>query len=174
MNIVIILRLKKIFARPSLQENRPQSELANASTTNIPKKELRSVKSGDKTSAPKNISRTKTKTSLVTVPEEISTVSQVSTHWERKAMKTFASGCHTKRGEGQEGQERETKEERGEDDEAADHHHDQLHLADQPELHLRHHRLQLQQGQHRGGDGESGDQPQDGFNKKTKHTSIES
>jgi len=82
MNIVIILRLKKIFARPSLQENRPQSELANASTTNIPKKELRSVKSGDKTSTPKNISRTKTKTSLVTVPEEISTVSQVVTQRE--------------------------------------------------------------------------------------------
>ena len=163
MNIVIILRLKKIFARPSLQENRPQSELANASTTNIPKKELRSVKSGDKTSTPKNISRTKTKTSLVTVHEEISTVSQVSTHWERKAIKTFTSGCHTKRGEGQEGQERETKEERGEDDEAADHHHDQLHLADQPELHLRHHRLQLQQGEHRGGDGEPGNQSQDGF-----------
>ena len=31
------------------------------------------------------------------------------------------------------------------------HHHDQLHPADQPELHLRHHRLQLQQGEHRGG-----------------------
>ena len=29
--------------------------------------------------------------------------------------------------------------------------HDQLHPADQPELHLRHHRLQLQQGEHRGG-----------------------
>jgi len=26
--------------------------------------------------------------------------------------------------------------------------HDQLHPADQPELHLRHHRLQLQQGEH--------------------------
>ena len=77
-------------------------------------------------------------------------------------MKTF-SGCHKKTGQRQ---ETETKEERGEDDEAADHDHDQLHRADQPELHLRHHRLQLQQGEHRGGDGELGDQPQEGAPQK--------
>ena len=145
MNIVIILRLKKAFARPSLQENRSQPELPTvscaASTANIHKKEVQGVKTGEKAqkadTSPKKISRAMTKTSLHTIHEEISTVSQVTNYWERKKITTF-SGCHKKTGEW-ERQETETKEERGEDDEAVDHHHDQLHLAHQPQLHLRHH-----------------------------------
>ena len=73
-------------------------------------------------------------------------------------MKTFP-GCHKKTGQRQ---ETETKEERGEDDEAADHNHDQLHSADQPELHLRHHRLQLQQGEYWRSDGKPWCEPQEG------------
>ena len=165
MNIVIILRLKKAFARPSLQENRSQPEVATVScatsATNIPKKEVQGFNTGEKAETfPKKVSRAMTRTSLHTIHEEISTVSQVTNDWERKAIITF-SGCHQETGEW-ERQEAETKEERGEDDEVADHHHDQLHLAHQPQLHLRHHRLQLQQGEHRGVNGEPGDQPQDG------------
>ena len=89
MNIVIILRLKKIFARPSLQENRSEPELATVATTNIAKKELRGVKTGERAAAssPKKISRAATKTSLGSIHEDIPTVSQVTnnhSHWKKR------------------------------------------------------------------------------------------
>ena len=82
MNIVIILRLKKAFARPSLQENRSQPETTSCATftTNIPKKKVQSVKTDEKAeTAPKRaLRKSETKTSLHTIHEEISTVSQVN------------------------------------------------------------------------------------------------
>lgn len=75
------------------------------------------------------------------------------------------SGCDQQTAEWDR-QEAETKEERGEDDEVADHHHDQLHLAHQPTTYS------LQQGEHRGVNGELGDQPQEGAPQKDKSRRI--
>ena len=87
MNIVIILRLKKAFARPSLQANRSQPESAATSTTNKVQglKTDESAKKAE-TAPKKALRKSETKTSLHTIHEEISTVSQVTIQWERKKM----------------------------------------------------------------------------------------
>ena len=92
MNIVIILRLKKAFARPSLQANRSQPESAATSTTNKkevqgPETDERAKKAG--TSPKRALRKSETKTSLHTIHEEISTVSQVTIQWERKTENVY-------------------------------------------------------------------------------------
>lgn len=92
MNIVIILRLKKAFARPSLQANRSQPETATTSTTN--KKEVQGPETDERakkaeTAQKKALRKSETKTSLHTIHEEISTVSQVTAQWERKTGNVY-------------------------------------------------------------------------------------
>ena len=75
MNAVIILRLKRAFARPSLQENRSQAMIANE-TSSSAAAYSKDVANTQNNKMPK-ITRSATKTSLCTIHEEISTVSQV-------------------------------------------------------------------------------------------------
>ena len=75
MNAVIILRLKRAFARPSLQENRSQAMIANETSSSATANSTDVLNTQNKKMA--KITRSATKTSLCTIPEEISTVSQV-------------------------------------------------------------------------------------------------
>ena len=81
MNIVIILRLKRAFARPSLQENRSQAE-TSATISNTANEKVQGEKLVKRVQilfhSPK-ASRITAQKSLDTIPEEISTVSQVAT-----------------------------------------------------------------------------------------------
>ena len=75
MNAVIILRLKRAFARPSLQENRSQALIANETSSSTTAYSMGVPNNETKKMA--KITRSATKTSLYTIHEEISTVSQV-------------------------------------------------------------------------------------------------
>ena len=76
MNAVIILRLKRAFARPSLQENRSQAMMIANETSSSAAAYSTDVENTQNNKTAK-ITRSSAKTRLCTIHEEISTVSQV-------------------------------------------------------------------------------------------------
>ena len=123
MNAVIILRLKRAFARPSLQENRSQAMIAKETSSSAAAYST-DVANTQNNKMPK-ITRSATKTSLSTIHEEISTVSRVIFTAGGGRLIGFAiSGSHKETGKDKKQEdvpERETKEERGKNDEVVDH-----------------------------------------------------